>query len=185
MRRQNALRAILVASLALGACHGKTPPPQAPAPPVAPTAPPPAPPPAAQVSPPADEYSRIKALDLDAINRLGLLQDLHFDYDRADIRPADRGALEKNAEQLRKYDFLRITVEGHCDDRGSVEYNLALGDRRARATRDYLVSLGVPAEHLKTVSYGKEAPLCRESTEECWARNRRAHLTVTRKAGSR
>jgi peptidoglycan-associated lipoprotein len=132
-----------------------------------------------------DEYSRIKAMDLDAINRLGLLQDIHFDYNKADIRAADRATLERDAEQLRKYDFLRVTVEGHCDERGTVEYNLALGDRRARAVHDYLVSLGVPAERLKTISYGKEAPICQEKTEECWARNRRARLNVTGKAGSR
>ncbi len=76
-------------------------------------------------------------------------------------------------------------MEGHCDERGTVEYNLALGERRARAAHDYLVSLGVPASRLKTVSYGKEAPLCRDSNEDCWARNRRAHFTMTGKSGGR
>jgi peptidoglycan-associated lipoprotein len=182
MRQLNALLAILVVSCVLGACHGKTPP-QAPAPPVVPAAPPPAPPPVvAPAAPQVDEYSKVKAMDLDAINRLGLLQEVHFDYDKADIRAADKALLERDAEQLRKYDFLRVTIEGHCDDRGTVEYNLALGERRARAAHDYLVSLGVPADHLKTVSYGKEAPICRESTEDCRMRNRRGHLTVTGKA---
>ena len=89
--------------------------------------------------------------------------------------------LAKNAEVLKKFDFLRITVEGHCDERGTVEYNLSLGERRAKAAYDYLVSLGVPADRLKTVSYGKEITVCSEDTEDCWARNRRAKPTVTGK----
>jgi peptidoglycan-associated lipoprotein len=101
------------------------------------------------------------------------------------VRQADRTLLARDAEQLRKYDFLIVTIEGHCDERGTVEYNLALGERRAGAARDYLVSLGVPAERLKTVSYGKEAPLCQEHAEDCWSRNRRDHLAVTGKAGAR
>ena len=83
---------------------------------------------------------------------------------------------------MKKFDFLRITVEGHCDERGSVEYNLALGERRAKAAYDYLASLGVDASRMKTVSYGKEVPLCQESNEECWARNRRAHFAITGKS---
>jgi peptidoglycan-associated lipoprotein len=82
---------------------------------------------------------------------------------------------------LKKYDFLRITLEGHCDERGTVEYNLALGERRAKAAFDYLVSLGVPADRLRTVSYGKEVPVCTESNEGCWAKNRRARSAVTGK----
>ena len=89
--------------------------------------------------------------------------------------------LTKNAEALKKFDFLRVTIEGHCDERGTVEYNLALGERRARAAYDYLVSLGVAADRLKTVSYGKEVPVCQQSNEDCWARNRRAHFAVTGK----
>jgi peptidoglycan-associated lipoprotein len=102
--------------------------------------------------------------------------------DRADIREADRALLTKNAEALKKFDFLRVTIEGHADERGTVEYNLALGERRAKAAYDYLVSLGVAADRLKTVSYGKEVPLCQQSTEDCWARNRRDHFAVTGKA---
>jgi len=93
--------------------------------------------------------------------------------------------LTKNADVLKRFDFLKITVEGHCDERGTVEYNLALGDRRSRAAYDYLVSLGVPVERLKTVSYGKEVPICREASEDCWQRNRRAHFTITGKTGAR
>jgi peptidoglycan-associated lipoprotein len=97
------------------------------------------------------------------------------------VRESDRPILNRNAEVLKKYDFLVVTVEGHCDSRGTVEYNLALGERRAKTPYDYLVSLGVPAARLKTVSYGKEVPLCTEQTEDCWARNRRAHFAVTGK----
>jgi peptidoglycan-associated lipoprotein len=136
------------------------------------------------VAPPAlpeDDYSRIRSTDLDTINRMGLLGDVHFEFDRADIRDVDRSVLTRDAEILRKFDFLRVTVEGHCDERGTVEYNLALGERRAAVTRDYLVSLGVPADRLRTVSYGKEVPACDGHGEDCWARNRRAHLTVSGK----
>jgi len=116
---------------------------------------------------------------------MGLLAEIHFDYDRADIRETDRGILAKNADVLKRFDFLKITVEGHCDERGSVEYNLALGERRSRSAYDYLVSLGVPADRMKTVSYGKEVPLCQQQSEDCWARNRRARFTVTGKTTGR
>lgn len=173
----------LVSVVVFGAC-GKKQPPAAPPPPppIAPAAPPPAPPPStrpevAQV----DEYARLKAMGADEIDRMGLLADIRFDYDKSDIREGDRAILNKNAEVLKRFDFLRVTVEGHCDERGSVEYNLALGERRARAAYDYLVSLGVARDRLKTVSYGKEIQVCSEATEDCWARNRRAKLTVTGK----
>ncbi len=120
-------------------------------------------------------------MDLGELERLGLLDDVHFDFDKAEIREGDRAVLAKDAGVLKKYDFLTVTVEGHCDERGTVEYNLALGERRARAVQDYLVSLGVPATRLKTVSYGKEKPLCMEHDEACWTRNRRSHLGITGK----
>lgn len=149
--------------------------------PAAPTQPPPAPAPPEREVEQVDEYARIKGMAIDEIERLGLLAEIHFDYDAADIREGDRQILAKNAEVLKKFDFLRITVEGHCDERGSVEYNLALGERRSKGAYDYLVSLGVPADRLKSVSYGKEVPLCQQNSEDCWARNRRAHFTVTGK----
>jgi peptidoglycan-associated lipoprotein len=133
------------------------------------------------VVPQQSEYDRIKAMSTDEIEKLGLLAEIHFDFDRSDIREGDRQILAKNAEVLKKFDFLKLSVEGHCDERGSVEYNLALGERRAKAAYDYLASLGVAADRMKTVSYGKEVPLCQQSTEECWARNRRAHFTVSGK----
>jgi peptidoglycan-associated lipoprotein len=89
--------------------------------------------------------------------------------------------LSKNADVLKKFDFLKVTLEGHCDERGTVEYNLALGERRAKAAYDYVVSLGVPADRLKTVSYGKEIQVCNDANEACWQRNRRAKFTVTGK----
>jgi len=121
-------------------------------------------------------------MSADEIDRMGLLAEVHFDLDKADLREGDRTVLNKNAEVLKKFDFLRVTVEGHCDERGSIEYNLALGERRAKAAYDYLVSLGVAADRLKTVSYGKEVPLCSESNEGCWSRNRRDKFTVSGKA---
>jgi peptidoglycan-associated lipoprotein len=134
------------------------------------------------VAPQVDEYARIKAMSADEIDRMGLLAEVRFDFDRYDLREVDRPVLNKNAELLKKFDFLVITVEGHCDERGTVEYNLVLGERRAKAAYDYLVSLGVPATRLKTVSYGKEVQVCQDAGEDCWARNRRARFAVTGKA---
>ena len=109
-------------------------------------------------------------------------QDAYFDYDKSDVRSDARDALTKDAASLKSIlaDFPNavITVEGHCDERGSAEYNIGLGDRRASSAKDFLVSLGVPGDRLKTVSYGKERPVCTESTESCWQKNRRAHLSV-------
>lgn len=173
----------LAAATAFTACAKKAPPAPPPPPPVAPEAPPPAPPPPPkpEVAPVVDEYARLKAMSAEEIEKSGLLGEVYFEYDKADIREQDRATLAKNADALKRFDFLRITVEGHCDERGTVEYNLALGERRAKAAYDYLVSLGVPADRLKTVSYGKEVPVCAQSSEDCWQRNRRAHFTVTGK----
>jgi peptidoglycan-associated lipoprotein len=180
--KKSALVVALIGVVAIIGCGKKTPPPPPPAPPpAAPTAPPPAPPPKPEVAPQVDEYARIKAMSTDEIDRMGLLAEIHFDFDRSDIRDVDRPVLSKNAEVLKRFDFLVVTIEGHCDERGTVEYNLALGERRARAAYDYLASLGVPAARLKTVSYGKEVPLCQESNEECWYRNRRDKFTVSGK----
>jgi peptidoglycan-associated lipoprotein len=178
--RKSALVVALVATSAIFGC-GKKPPKAAPPPPVAPQTPPPAPQPARDVVPQPSDYDRIKAMSSDEIEKLGLLAEIHFDFDRSDIREGDRQILAQNAEVLKKFDFLKITVEGHCDERGSVEYNLALGERRSKAAHDYLASLGVAADRMKSVSYGKEVPLCQQATEECWARNRRAHFTVSGK----
>ncbi|HVO12000.1 MAG TPA: peptidoglycan-associated lipoprotein Pal [Vicinamibacteria bacterium] len=108
------------------------------------------------------------------------LADIRFDLDSATLSEAARATLEKHALWLQSHREARVTVEGHCDERGTVEYNLALGEQRARAARDYLVSLGVSAERLKTVSYGKERPLDPGQTEAAFAKNRRAHFAVGR-----
>jgi len=109
------------------------------------------------------------------------VQDAYFDYDKSDIRGDAQAALQQDATALKRIlaDFpnATIVVEGHCDDRGSAEYNLGLGDRRASAAKDYLVQLGVPADRLKTISYGKERPQCTEENETCWQKNRRAHFS--------
>jgi peptidoglycan-associated lipoprotein len=177
--------ALLIAG-ALSGCGKKQIPAPPPPPPVTPATPPPAPPaPPRDVVKQTDDYERLRQTSVDELERMGLLEDVHFDFDRSDIREADRAVLTKNADTLKRFDFLKITVEGHCDERGTVEYNLALGDRRSRAAYDYLVSLGVPVERLKTVSYGKEVPICRDATEDCWQRNRRAHFTITGKTTGR
>ena len=105
------------------------------------------------------------------------MKTIYFDFDRYEIRPGDATTLEADAAWLKTNDVL-ILIEGQCDERGTVEYNLALGDRRARAAMNYLVSLGVRAGRISTVSYGKERPVCTEHTEACWALNRRAHVLV-------
>jgi len=108
------------------------------------------------------------------------VRDALFDYDKADIRPDARDALSQTSQFLRSYPQVRVTIEGHCDERGSTEYNLALGDRRAQATKDFLVSLGIAADRMDTVSYGKERPTCSERAESCWQQNRRGHFIRAR-----
>jgi peptidoglycan-associated lipoprotein len=108
------------------------------------------------------------------------VQDAYFDLDKADIRSDARSALAKTADFLRNYPQVKVVVEGHCDERGSTEYNLALGDRRAAAVKQYLVSLGIGADRMSTVSYGKEKPFCMESNEDCWQKNRRGHFVMAK-----
>jgi len=131
--------------------------------------PPPPPPPAA---PPT--LSSTELLERQA-------QDAYFDFDKSDIRSDAREALTHDSGLLKQIfgqdPGFNVVVEGHCDERGSAEYNLALGDRRATAAKELLVQLGVAADRLKTISYGKERPQCTEATEECWQKNRRAHLS--------
>jgi len=105
------------------------------------------------------------------------VKDIYFDYDKYDIRPSDQGTLQADAAFLKAHPNMRFTIEGHCDERGSTEYNLALGDNRANAVKQALVNLGVPAASIKTISYGKEKPSCTEHTEACWQQNRRGHFT--------
>lgn len=133
------------------------------------TVPPPPPPPPA---PPKKSLSE----------RVSELEDVYFDYDKFDVREDARATLTKDADAIKAIisDFpeAKITLEGHCDERGSAEYNLALGDRRATAAKDFLVQLGIAADKLNTISYGKERPQCTESNESCWQKNRRAHFSA-------
>ena len=132
------------------AVKGETPPP----PPPARVEAPPPPPPAPTVS----------------------LQDINFDFDKYNIRAQDAETLKKDYEWFKQNPGRKARIEGHCDERGTTEYNLALGQRRADSTKTYLTNLGVDRALLETVSYGKEKPLCKEKNEECWAKNRRAHF---------
>jgi peptidoglycan-associated lipoprotein len=104
------------------------------------------------------------------------VKDAYFDFNKADIRADARDALAKTADFLRNHPEVKVTIEGHCDERGSTEYNLVLGDRRAAAVKNYLVQLGISADRMNTVSYGKEKPFCTEHNEECWQSNRRGHF---------
>ena len=110
-----------------------------------------------------------------------LLKDIHFDFDKYDIRPGDSNILKENAALLKKHPNVKIQIEGHCDERGTVEYNLALGERRANNAKRYLISLGISAEHISTISYGKERPLDPGHNEEAWAKNRRDHFVILSK----
>jgi peptidoglycan-associated lipoprotein len=112
---------------------------------------------------------------------LNRIQDAYFDYNKHTLRPDAEAALRRDAQTLadivRQYPDFKLTVEGHCDERGSEEYNLALGDARAKQTREYLATLGLPDNQLQLISYGKDRPVCNDHDEECWQKNRRAHIT--------
>jgi peptidoglycan-associated lipoprotein len=173
-------------SLSIAACAKKAPapapappppPPTAPAPPPPPPPPPPAPAPAAPRALTEDEIFARKSLE--ELSRE--LTDVFFDLDRADLREDSKAPLQKNADWMKRWASTSISVEGHCDARGSAEYNLALGSRRATAVKEYLVSLGVPTGRIAVLSKGKEQPFCNEETEACWQQNRRGHFVVTAK----
>jgi peptidoglycan-associated lipoprotein len=108
------------------------------------------------------------------------VKDVFFDYDTYDISPQYQQVLQGDARFLQQHPDMKFTIEGHCDERGSTEYNLALGDNRANSTKQALISLGISADRIRTISYGKEKPFCTESTEACWAQNRRAHFVYQR-----
>ena len=150
------------------------PPVEAPSTPETNVPPPPAP-------PPPDAAPDVMSEEIADMNRKGYLQDAYFDYDASDLRDDARSALSANAEWLKRYPSIQVLISGHCDERGTSAYNLALGDSRANAARAYLESLGVSGGRLRTVSYGKERPFCAESSEDCWQQNRRAHFVITSK----
>ena len=162
------------------------PPPPAPPPPAATPAPPPPPPPPPKPAPapppkPLTEDEIFQKKTLAELNAEMPLGDVFFDYDMSTIREDARPILQKNADYLRRWATTRVTIEGHTDSRGTTEYNLALGARRAGAVRDYLVSLGIPPDRLLAVSRGEETPQCTEEDEACWQRNRRGHFVFTAK----
>lgn len=187
---QIAVIAVLVAALGAGACSKKKPPVARPMPPPAGSGttatPPPAPPTPVPDSTPIPPEPRITddplvSGDLDVINKNSPFQPVFFTLDSFEIEGPAQQALTTNAEILKKYPSWVITIEGHCDERGTAEYNLALGEKRALAARTYLLSLGVPADRLRTVSYGKEFPFDPGHDESAWSKNRRAHFVVTSK----
>ena len=118
---------------------------------------------------------------LEELNRETPVDMIHFDYDKYFIRDDMKPILERNATYLKKWRSVRILIEGHCDERGTEEYNLALGERRAKAALDYLVSLGISADRLKTISYGKSQPVDPRHNEDAWYKNRRSQFTITEK----
>jgi peptidoglycan-associated lipoprotein len=156
------------------------PPPTAPATPPPPPPPPPAPAPAPAPRPLSDEEVFARK-SVDQLNAERPLDDVFFDLDKSEIRDDARSPLQKDADWLKKWTSTKITLEGHCDSRGSAEYNLGLGSRRAESVKAYLVNLGVAANRVTVVSKGKEQPFCSDENEGCWQQNRRGHFVITGK----
>lgn len=182
-----ALPIALAASAALG-CHARPPAtapahtaPAAPAAPARPPAPRTAPPATAPTPAAATEEELFRRKSLDELNAEHPLADAFFDYDENGLRGDAKAALEQDAKWLQKWPHTAVLVSGHCDERGTGEYNLALGGRRAEIVKEYLTSLGVAADRIQTRSVGKESPFCAESAESCWAQNRRGHFVITAK----
>ena len=179
---------LVVVAVSVTACHHRSPvvsPSLTPAAaitsaPVAP--PPPSPPPAPAPAPrPLTEAEIFARESLDQVNAAQPLGDAFFDYDTAAIRADAQASLAKDATWLQRWATTKVTVSGHCDERGTEEYNLALGERRAAAVKSYLQSLGVAPDRIATVSYGRERPFCTGTGESCWSQNRRGHFLVTAK----
>ena len=183
------LAGIVVASLALGACAPKKPPvarplPPPPPPPTQEAPPPPPPAPVAErpvVTPLPIAEDPMTSRSVDELNRDSPMRVAYFGYDSAELSAEARAALDANAAILKKYPTWTVTVEGHCDERGTAEYNLALGERRAVAAQSYMVALGIPASRVKIVSYGKEFPFDPGHDDAAWIKNRRAHFVITGK----
>ena len=133
--------------------------------------------------------SKIESVDVKdrdgqyAESKESMFSDILFDYDKYDVAGTYKSVLQSVSTWMAKNTSARLSIEGHCDERGTNEYNLALGDRRAKAVKDYLVSLGVASDRINVISYGEERPICTEQTEVCWAKNRRAHFVVLTKVG--
>jgi peptidoglycan-associated lipoprotein len=188
-RRVSAVLITIALMVGIGACSKKKPPVAKPIPPPpvtsdTTTGPPPKPPEPVRETPMPPEplaSDSLTASDIDLINKNSPFQPVFYQFDSAEVDGEAQKVLNTNAEILRKYPTWVITIEGHADERGTAEYNLALGERRASAARTYLLSLGIPGDRLKTVSYGKEFPFDPGHDEAAWAKNRRAHFVVTSK----
>ena len=186
--RSLTLALCLTAVLAVSACGGKKKPEAVPPPPPPPATkpenPPPPPPPPAPSTPetrvPTEEELFAK-MSLDELNAKKPMADVFFGYDSSELSEEARASLAKNLEWMKKWTSTKVVVEGHCDNRGTPEYNLALGDRRSAAVKAYLASLGLGADRVGTVSKGEEQPFCSENTEACWQQNRRGHFIITAK----
>ena len=189
MKRVNVVALVVMSAAIVSVGCGKKVPPAAtaaPAPPVVESAPPAPPRAAASVPAPAsttalseDElFARKSLAELNAERPLGAVL---FELDDWTLGEDARGVLQKKANWLRRWASTRITIEGHCDDRGTGEYNMALGERRANAVKEYLGSLGVASERILVVSKGEESPVCVDSSESCWQQNRRGHPIITAK----
>lgn len=161
--------AVVALSLFVAGCATKAPPPPPPPPPAAQPAPPPAP----SIVPGSAQDLKVNVGDT-----------VHFEYNKYAVLEADKATLQRQAAWLAKWPNIKVTVEGHADERGTREYNIALGAKRATAVKEYLVSLGVSAARVDTVSYGKERPICTDSTEDCWAQNRRGVTIIASGANS-
>jgi peptidoglycan-associated lipoprotein len=187
---QGALVLILVGAVAGASCGGKKPPVARAIPPppsstnADPRRPPAPPEPVSEptiVPPEPVREDRISSASLDDLNRSSPLKPIFFDYDSADVSSDGQAVLTENASILKRYTTWAVTIEGHCDERGTAEYNLALGERRAGAAKAYLVSLGISADRLRTVSYGKEFPFEAGHDTTAFSKNRRAHFVITAK----
>jgi len=179
---------LLCVLVAAAACHNKPPataPTRTAAAPAAPARPPaPPPPPAAAARPAPATLTDAELFDrksLDQLNAERPLSDVFFDLDQNTLRDEGRRALQDDATWMKRWPSTVIRVDGHCDDRGTGEYNLALGDRRASTVKDYLVNLGISPTRIEVRTLGKEAPFCHEDAESCWSQNRRGHFVITRK----
>jgi peptidoglycan-associated lipoprotein len=183
--------AALLVVMSVSACSRRTPPP-APPPPAPPApapapAPPPPPPTPAQAPAPAPPPRQLTEEEVFAqktlaqLNAEAPLADVFFDLDMSSLRQDAQAILQKNVEYLRRWTSTRVAIEGHADARGTNEYNLALGERRGNAVRDYLISLGIAADRMQIVSRGEETPVCTDENEACWSRNRRGHFVFTAK----
>jgi peptidoglycan-associated lipoprotein len=181
--------AVLI-TVVVGACGKKPAPVARPMPPPAnpgtstanvPVPPPPTPVAEPTITVPAMPDDSIASKSLDDLNRDSPLRPLFFELDSSEVSAEGQRLLQENAAVMKKYPAWQVTIEGHCDERGTAEYNLALGERRALAAKNYLVSLGIPADKVKTVSYGKEFPFDPGHDDAAWSKNRRAHFVITAK----